>query len=80
MKKIKLSKIEAVVITLFFLGTILVTPSFSAVSNNPNEENIVDDQDIFDDPNFNPMDYIMHDRYYAPPQEFPASRMCCVVD
>ena len=69
MKKIKLSKIWAVVITIFFLGTTLVTPSFSAASYKTNEENIVDDLDIHNNPNFNPIDYIMHDRYYAPPQD-----------
>jgi len=69
MKKLKISKIGAVVITMFFFGTMLVTPSFSAISNQTNNENIVDDLDILKNPNYYPGDYILHDRYYAPEED-----------
>ena len=62
---LKKNKIGAIVVTLVFLVTIFGTPTFSAITNQQNDE--LQDP-IFDEnePTNNPMDYVPYDSYYVP--------------
>ena len=66
MKHKKNLKVEAILGTLLLTATLLSIPSVSAV---PTTETNQDDLFSLKGPNFNPADYILHDRYYAPPQD-----------
>ena len=67
MKKIKIRKFGAIVITMFFLGTILTVPSFTATNEKNNNFEKSEESNNLDDLIFNKADYVPYDRNYVPP-------------
>ena len=69
MKKLKQIRLGAVVIAILFLMTMQLSPSFLAAHSTIHQQKTEYFDVLMENEHYDPADYILHDRYYAAPQD-----------